>query len=299
VKAKWFVAILSLVILLVSLVACGDGEGEAEPAEEIADAAVAAYTGQDTYQFDMDISVEMDVTGVDETVEGTVTVDMNGAGDKVNRRTYTNMQISTDPPTAMEGEVEMYNIGDWVYLKTSMPGEPPTWLKWEVCLPCGGGEKLDIVGQQIDLLEDSVDVEVVDNDKVDATECYVLEVKPELEKLWEWVQEQLALQNQLPALDSDVEEVISDFVINQWIAKDTSILLKSTLDMTLTFSSSSSSSCPSCGLIPALPGESARTYDITATVMVYDVNQPANIELPPEAEDAKEGSFSVPILGPW
>jgi len=297
VKAKWFVAILILALLLVSLVACGGGEGEAGPAEEIADAAMAAYSGQDTYQFDMDMTVEMDVTGVDETVEGTVTVDMNGASDKVNGRTYTNMQTSTDPSTAMEGDVEMYNMDDWVYLRTSMPGEPPTWLKWEVCLPCGGGEKLDIVGQQVDLLEDSVGVEVIDNDTVDATECYVLEVRPELEKLWEWVQEQVALENQLPALDSGLEEVISDFAINQWIAKDTYFILKSTLDMTLTFSSSSSS-CPSCGLIPALPGESARTYDITATVMVYDVNQPVNIELPPEAEDAKEWSFPVPILGP-
>jgi hypothetical protein len=298
VKTKGLVAFLVLVILLVSLVACGGGEGEAEPAEEIADAAVAAYTEQDTYQFDMDMTVEMDVTGVDETVEGTVTVDMNGASDKVNRRTYTNMQIITVPSTAMEGDVEMYNIGDWVYLKTSIPGEPPTWLKWEVCVPCGGAEKLDIVGQQVDLLEDSVGVEVIDNDTVDATECYVLEVRPELEKLWEWVQEQVALDKQLPALEPDLEEVISDFAINQWVAKDTYFILKSTLDMTLTFSSSSSS-CPSCGLIPTLPGESARTYDITATMVVYDVNQPANIELPPEAEDAEEASFPMPILGPF
>ena len=297
-RAKWLVAILILAFLLVPAVACGGGEGEAEPAEEIADAAVAAYAEQDTYQFDMDMTVEMDVTGVDETVEGTITMDMNGASDKINRRTYTNMQTSTVPSTAMEGEVEMYKIGDWTYLKTSMPGEPPIWLKWEVCLQCGGGEKLDMVGQQVDLLGESVDVEIVDNDKLDATECYVLEVKPGLEKLWEWVQDQVALQNQLPALGSGLEGVISDFAINQWIAKDTYFILKSTLDVTLTFSSSSSS-CPSCGLIPALPGESARTYDITVTVVVYDVNQPANIELPPEAEDAKEGSLSVPILGAW
>ena len=297
-KAKWFLALIVLVILLVSLVACGGGEGEAGLAEEIADAAVAAYAEQDTYQFDIDISVEMDVAGVDETIEGTITVGMNGASDKVNRRTYTDMQTSTVPSTAVEGELEMYNMGDWVYLKAGTPGEPPIWLKWEICLQCGGGAKLDIVGQQVDLLEDFVGVEVIGTDMVGATECYVLEVRPELEKLWGWLQDQLALQNQLPALDSNLEEVISDFAVNQWIAKDTYFIHKSTLDMTLTFPSSSSS-CPSCGLIPPLLGESARTYDINATVMVYDINQPLNIELPPEAEDAKEWSFTVPILGSW
>jgi hypothetical protein len=279
VKAKRFVAILILVILLVSLVACGGGEGEAEPVEEIADAAVAAYAGLDTYRFDMDMTMEMDVTGGDDTVDGTVAVEMNSASDKVNQRAYRNMQVSADIPPAMEGEVEMYTMDDYAYLRTSMPAEPPTWLKWEICLPCGGKEKLDIVGQQADLLEDSIEVEVIDTDTLDATECYVLEVRPELEKLWEWMKEQYGIGERLPDLESDLNEVISDVSINQWIAKDTYYTLKSTIDITLT--------------------SLAWTLDITATVVVYDVNQPVNIELPPEAEDAEESGFPVPIFGPY
>jgi len=245
-------------MLLVPLVACGEGEGEAGPAEEIADAAVAAYAGLDTYRFDMDMTMEMDVTGGDDTVDGTVAVEMNSASDKVNQRTYRNMQVSADIPPAMEGEVEMYTMDDYAYLRTSMPAEPPTWLKWEICLPCGGKEKLDIVGQQADLLEDSIEVEVVDTDTLD---------------------EQYGIGERLPDLESDLNEVISDFSINQWIAKDTYFTLKSTIDITLT--------------------SLAWTLDITATVVVYDVNQPVNIELPPEAEDAEESGFPVPIFGPY
>jgi len=294
VKAGWFVAVLVLAVLLASAVACGGGGGESGPADEVADAAVAAYADLDTYQFDMDMTVEMHVTAADGTVESTLMVSMSGASDRANERKYTSMQISTDPTSNMEGCVELYYIGDQVYMKTSNPGEPPTWLKWGVCLSCGAGEKLDVVGRQMDLLKDPADVEIIDNDTVDATECYVLEVKPDPEKLWEWVKDQIALENQLPTLSVDIEDVITDFAIDQWIAKDTHLLIKSTLDMTLTFSSYIS--CPSCGLIPVLPGESSRTYGITATLMLYDVNQPVSIELPPEAEDAEEIDFAVPVL---
>ncbi len=299
-KAKGFVALLILGILLVSAVACG--EGQAGPVEEIADAAVVAYAGLDTYyQFDMDVTMEMDITTADEIVEGTVTVDMNGASDKVNGRTYLNMQVSADLPQATEMGVERYIIDDYMYVKIDVPGEPPTWMKWEICLQCGGGEKLDPVGQQVDLLKDSVDVELIGTEMVDATECYVLEVSPGLEKLWQWAQEQQGIGERLPDLESDLEQVISDFSINQWIAKDTYFTLKSTLDMTLTFSLGESSSpfpnCPACGPKLSFPGDFAMTFDITATVVVYDIEEPFTIELPPEAEDAEEGHISLPSFG--
>lgn len=296
-RVKGVVALLILVLLLMSAVACG--EGQAGAAEEIADAAVDAYAGVDTYQFDMDMTMEMDITTADESSEGVVMVDINGASDKVNRRTYINMQVSADLPQVVEGDVEMYYIDDYVYVEMSAAGEPPTWVKWKLCVPCGGGEQMDIVGQQVDLLEDFVDVELNGTDMLGATECYVVEVSPALEKLWQWVQEQQWIAERLPDLESDLEQVISDFSINQWIAKDTYFTLKSTVDMTLTFSLGASSSpfpnCPTCGQTLSLPGDFVMTFDITATVVVYDIDQPATIELPPEAEEAEEGRIQLPF----
>lgn len=297
--AKGFVAFLIVIILVVSAAACGGGEAK-EPAEEIADAAVAVYAGLDTYQFDMDMTMEIDITTAEGVVEGRVTVKVNGASDKANQKKYLNMQMSADYPEAVEEEVEQYTIDDYMYLKMDVPGEPPKWVKWKLCRPCGGGEE-DIVSQQVNLLKNATDVKHIDTETLDGTECYVLEVRPGLEKLWQWIQEQQMIGERLPNLGSDPEQVINDFSINQWIAKDTYFTLKSTLDMTLSFSLRASSllasACPSCGPIPPFPADFVRTCDITVTVVVYDINEPVTIELPPEAEGAGEVPIPVPFLG--
>lgn len=280
-KARGFVAFVVLTIVLAATFACCPGETlpPGVTVEGIVEDAIAADAELDTCQFDLDMTMDMRVTMMGETVEGTMTMDAEGAIDELNEKMYMDMvmimKMTGEPDTDMS--MERYIVDDWMYMSMTVPGEPTGWTK----APMGVGdwEKQDIAYQQIDWLLDA-EVEFLRSETVDGTECYVLKVTPDLEKLWALIQLVAGGDEELPP-GLDFGEMITDLSLEQWVAKDTYFTLKSTIDMTMTLSPET------MGLPPEL-GEFEMTYDIAMTVLIYDINEPVTIELPPEAEDAVE-----------
>jgi len=166
----------------------------------------------------------------------------------------------------------MYLVGDWMYMKMEMPGLPPeimgTWFKMQMTDVELGDlwEQQNIAGQQFDLLADFTDVELLGTEMVNGVECYKLQVTPDIETLWAWAQMQEGMEGLDPGLDP--EEVITDFSYVLWVAKDTYFTVKTVVEMTMT-----------------VEGES---MGMAVTVLVFDINEPVTIELPPEAEAAEE-----------
>ena len=284
-------SVLSLVaILLLSTltIACGGEEEEATPtptptvevtAEEIRDRTIAAYDELETYELDMDMVMEMRISAMGQSARVTMTMDCEGAADEVNRQ----MRLDMEMDMAMTGEApqhmrtEMYIVDDYVYMNIVAPGEPPGWVKF--ALPEGYWEEMDILQQQVNILVD-VEADLVGTEIVDGTECYVLDVEPNLEELWAMLELGGAVEGLPPGLD--FEQLITDFSLTQWVAKDTFFSPKgsASIEMVLT--------PESLGIPPEMAEDFDAVVDIEMTILQRNINEPVTIELPPGAEEAEE-----------
>ena len=76
-----------------------------------------------------------------------------------------------------------------------------------------------------------------------------------------------------------LQEMFQSFSVKQWVAKDTHLLVKAEIDVTLE-------------LTPEAMGlreeEGILTMDIATTSLLHSYNQPVSIVLPKEAEEAVE-----------
>jgi len=252
-------------------------------AEEIRDEAIAAEAELDTCQFDMDMTMDMRIVMDGETFDSAMVIDVEGAIDKPNEEMYMDMTMIMEMTGEedMEMSMALYIVEDWMYAGQEMPGEPATWLK--MLMPEGMWEQIseqyDIVAQHLDVLL-GVEVQLVGTETVDGTECYVLEVIPSMEELWALMQLAGAGEGLPPGLD--FEELITDFSIRYWIAKDTYFTLKSAVELTMVLAPED------LGIPPELAGEFDATADMSMTGIMHHFNEAVSIELPPEAEAAEE-----------
>ncbi len=286
-EVRRFIALIALSILLVAAVACGTTEGPAETstpvsgvtAEQIRDQTIAALGELVTCQFEMTMTMDMSVAPEGETTDFLMAVNANGAMDRPIENMYMDIDMTFEIPGVqhMEMSTEAYIVEDWFYMGTEVPPAPATWTK----TPLTGEEweEQDIASQQLDLLLD-VEVELVGTEAVDGTECYVLELTPDMEKLLALLQWSGA-KGGLPP-DLDLEEVLTDFSVMQWIAKDTYLTRKTTVNLTMAFTPES------LGITPEPGGEFDATADMAITIIMHHINQPVTIYLPPEAADAEE-----------
>ena len=257
-------------VLLIAGVACKEtggstGGGGAQPpngggmtASEIMDAAMAAAeTEFDTYRFIM--TMVMTVMGEE------VTMDATGAVDEVNQEMYMNMDMDMGELGTMTSDA--YIVDDWMYMRMEMLGIDTGWIKTQLTEDMW--EQQDLSGQQLDLLAEFATVELLGTETVSGIECYKVSVVPDMNKLWDWAMAQEGMDG--IDMGYDVEEMIDDFTIIVWIAKDTYYSVKTYIDMTMT-----------------IEGE---TTTMTMTMTLYGFNNPVYISLPAEAQDAVEMSF--------
>ncbi len=282
---------ISLVLIIaLSFVACtGGDEGEAglPSAQEIIDGVIEAQDDIRTYQFDVDMTMDMAFEVEDEAFEQDMAMGFSGALDLENRQMIMDMTMSTEMfEEALEISAEMYIIGDMVYTMVEDPETGSMWEKsemtpefWEEV-----NQYINQVEPQMELLE-VVQVEVIGSEKVGGVDCYVLQLTPDMEQLWQLAMQQSGVTGELVLPDIGEEflrEAFKNFSVKQWVAKDTYFLTKVEMYMAIE-------------LTPEALGypeeEGLMTMDITMNLLAYNYNQPVSIELPPEAEEAVE----VPI----
>lgn len=153
----------------------------------------------------------------------------------------------------------MYVVDGWQYTRMEMPGMPSYWQKSRVSED--DLEKRDITT----LVTDFSEVELLGSEMVNGTECYKLRVTPDTERLWQWSQTLEGTEGLDPTLSP--EEVISDFSLIVWVAKDTYFPAKISVEITMT-----------------IEGEA---MGMVMTMLIHHINEPVTIELPPEAEAAE------------
>ena len=277
---KKIMAVSLALVMVLSFAAC-DGE-ESLLAQEIVDGAMEAQSNIKTCQMDMDMLMDMTGEAMGESLDMTMDIIARGAMDIENNQMQMDMVVTMAMlGEVMDVEMEVYLIGDTMYTMTDMLGMGPTWMKsempggtWEETAEQWGGPNT-----YVELLE-LAEIEITGSEIVNGVDCYVVEVTPDMEKLWELAGQQTELTGGMPDIDEEfLDEAFKNYSVKEWIAKDTYLLVKAEIEMAMEVD-------PEAMGIPGGDGEIA--MDMTISMLVYDYNEPVSIELPPGAEDAVE-----------
>ncbi len=274
---------VSLVLVMIpSLVACTTGEEELTSAQEIIDGVINSLDDIRTYQFDTDMTIDMAGEAEGEAFEGTMVMDSSGAFDLENRqmRMDTTMSLAMIGEDEMEMGTEMYLIGDMMYMLMEYPEMEPMWMKSEV--PEEYWEEMNQVESEVELLK-AAQGELIGSEMVGGIDCYVLQLTPDLEHLWQFYIQQAQVTGEVPDItEESLREIFQSFSVKQWIAKGTYFLTKAEIDMAMEFTPEEMGYPEEEGIM---------TMDIAMSFLGYDYNQPVSIVLPPEAEEAIEASM--------
>lgn len=283
---KKIVALSLLLVVVLSFTACG--EAGLPSAQEIIDGVIESFDNIRTYQFDMDVT--MDVAGESEggAVGSTMTIANSGTLDLENVQMRVDIAVNSSTVAPEEDDqemrVELYIIDGMMYTMPEAPEEEPMWMKQEV--PPEAWENLKaIVGLETykELIE-TVQVEVIGSEKVKGVDCYLLQLTPKMAQLW-----QIAMQpigggvfegGILPSVPEEfLQEVFRSFSVRQWIAKDTYFLMKVKIDIVI-------ESTPELMDYLEDEAEGEMIIELTISLLAYNYNLPVSIVLPQEAEEA-------------
>jgi len=290
------------VIVVVALVAvamfAGCIEEERMSTAEIKAMALATAENIDTYTFDMNMTQKRLISNETGEVEMTTLSTGNGVVDNLNKKMKLGMTMTMEMPDEAKmpetGEMkrDMYFINNTLYTKMDMgiPEKPAQWTKME--MPEGYEEfweSQNQVDQQMELLNVS-EVELLEDEKVNDVDCYVLKLTPDIEKYWDIMMKQGGMSELMQSLrqnDSfDIGEMIKEMSLKYWIAKDTKFPMKTEMQIKMTMNSAD---------IPETEEEFTMTIDQRTDMVFYDYNEPVTIELPKEAESAAEYPMSPPL----
>ncbi len=278
--------ILPLVLVLIlsfAFVGCGEKETlTPEQIDQLVANVTSALEDTETYQFDMDMVMTMDVTGG--TQPGAITMDATGDGamSLVDQRMKMTMTMTMDIPGMGEEtmEQESYLVGGWMYIRQTMAGMDLGWMKME--MPEGMWETQDQLDQQIEFLTqgDLSMVEFLGSEKVAGVDCYVLEVTPDMVDLANYLSQQQGIEGLTPSDLTKLVVAIKQFSIKEWLAKDSGLCMKASNHILMEMTPE---------LLDLAPGDFEKmAADMDIEMTFRDYNKPVAIILPPEAMDAQE-----------
>ena len=286
------IAGLIAVVAIVAVAMCaGCVEEERVSTAEIKEMVLATAESIDTYKFDMDITQKTLISNETGEMEMTTLSTGNGVVDNLNKKMKLGMTMTmempeeAEMPETMEMKMDVYFINNTMYTKMDMgiPEMPAQWTKME--MPEGYEEfweSQNQVDQQMELLKVS-EMELLEDEKVNDVDCYVLKLTPDIEKYWDIVMKQEGMselmQNLQQNVSFDIGEMIKEMSLKYWIAKDTKFPMKTEMQIKMVMSSEDLN-------IPETEEEFTMTMDQRTDMVFYDYNKPVTIELPKEAESA-------------
>ncbi len=271
-----------VLLLLALIVAFFAGCVEEEPsAEELKSMMIESVDKIDTYRFTMGSEQTTSVINHSETDEAlktmTFTTQSDGSGviDMAIPAMEMTMTTTTEVPDEepIVQETDMYMINDTMYLKvegnwTTMPG-----------IPAEAWDKQNMAKAQTELYNSS-DFELMGSEKVNGEKAYKLKVIIDADTFTRVMDEQMG--SMMPVQFMNFSELFKDSEMEQiiWISKESKLPLKAEIEMKMSLTPEA------LGIPRELVGDINMEMDIRSTVTYSDYNEPVEIVLPPEAENA-------------
>jgi len=249
--------------------------------QEIVDKSIAAGSELSSYTFDMEIDMTME--GIPGNNPGNFVIKGNadGAMDISNNKMRTTMVMDVDIPGLGKQAVpvDYYLIDEWMYMKTDLPVVGPKWMKMQI--DSGMMASQDQLTQQLEMLKNAVSVEVTGKEEIDNVSCYVIELNPDMEQISQWLNslQQSTNMQSMDMSDIDLEKLIKSMSIKEWVDENSFMLMKADVEMFLSMSPEDfGADAQDMGQI---------NMNINETIRIQNHNQPVEIVLPPEAQQAQ------------
>ena len=242
---KLLIAVISLVILLsFPLLGCQTAIVETitspPSVEEIVGNAVNYLTNITTLEFDVDLTVDIAGEENGETVDASMVSKITGAVNVISKDGKVEMSVTLDSPgeATIEADMDMYFVDDTMYTLMEIPtlGNISMWVKSDIPPEMHG--QMTQVEDQVDLLRLS-EVKLIGTETVAGKVCYVLELVPNPDALWEFVSQRMAATGvPVPTLEEEtiIRDIARNYSAKQWIAIDNFLLCKAEMDMEMTIS---------------------------------------------------------------
>jgi hypothetical protein len=240
--------------------------------DEIRAKAMDAIGNINSYSFSM--TLDMDLSEQNGKFINQVS-DISGSMDKINKKMRLRMtliqRLESSQVKEVKSSAEIYVDGDNMWMKTDAAGMSKDWQKQAT--PAALWEKQDIINQQKKLLE-TAGMSLSGLDKVRDTDCYLLDISPDIETLWKSVKSQIGYQSASGGPQGiDPREILRDMSVKTWIARDTFLPLKIQEAMTMTLR-------PEDLGVQVMSGNSAMTMKLILDLTASDYNRPVSLEPP-------------------
>ena len=134
-----------------------------------------SYVQINSYRFLMNMDIETNMGGS----EMKMSANANGAVNVLDKKMM--MEMSSAIPGANDMELLYYVIGESIYMKMDYFGSEQ-WMKMNFSDYNVSWDTYDQMNMQIDLL-DYGEVERLNDETIDNTDCYVLKIIPDIDKL--------------------------------------------------------------------------------------------------------------------
>jgi hypothetical protein len=265
----------ALLILPVVLTGC---EREVS-AQEVADNVISAYPKVNTFRMDMDMTMMMDLDTGSDQMEMEITGNFSSSVDISGQKMMMNMYMSADIPEMGKQNIseEMYLVDRQAYMKLSVLGIE-RWMKMDFADKLW--ESQNQLAQQVEFLKEAYQITKLDDETIDGTKCYVLQIEPDMTTLFDWVlSQQQELFSEFDLSQIDYSNIFKDISLKEWVAKETYLPVKAEIQITME-------------ILPQDFGAGedetgSVNIDIQAQIKYYDYGKPVIIELPQEALDAE------------
>ncbi len=249
--------VMSVLLFGTVIPGCKGAEEKAPAAKEIVEAAIEAVTQLNTYRFRTADYMDMVTEGTGQT--GVWKIEIEGAVDEAGRKMLKSIQFNfKEQGATSRSSMDIYLVGGWAYIKS----DDNSWDRSQSSEDYW--EQQDAMSQQLGLLTKLAPVELLGTETVNGVESYKLQLKPEKRAVWSWIVSQGWSQILEGHKQEFTADIVSDYLILQWVAKDTHFLVKSAMEITMRID--------------------ADTIVYSTTVLMQDFNMSVTIELPPGAK---------------
>jgi hypothetical protein len=292
------ISITLITILSVILVGCGEKSAspstttqtgaltpsptEAGPtAEEIAAASLSALEKITTLKAGTVFSMTLDVSGGSHPGSTTLQENGNNSVDVPAKMMSGQTDITVDiPPQAnLKISTEVYCADGWLYAKTSAPLLANQWYKMK--LTEDQWNKQSGLSNVSGFLQSAVKIELAGSQTINGTNCYVLNVTPDLAALTDWIQQ--AVQGQQTGVDLsniDLAKTFKSFSVKEWVSKVDKLPVQQQITIVAEITPSDFTATNT--------DFDKLDLNVNGTITYSDYGQPVNIVVPPDALNAQQ-----------
>jgi hypothetical protein len=276
-KKYIFSAFAAALVFSASLSGCA----QKVSAQEITNRTLEAFPGVNTVRMSMQSTFDTASAGSSSSFTMSTTQSMTAEiqTSPPAMHAIMNISLNTSPLGNLNVSTTLYLIESWMYASTNLTGSVNAWTKYQ--LKPEDWTSQNQLEQQAEFLKSAVQVSLVGSEKVEGVECFVLDVKPDLVALSEFMnaQESGSGVDGIDFSRFDLVKIFKTYSIKEWVAKDNYLLQKAEMKVVMDLSQQE--------VMPTSSAEKA-TFTIKSTIYFHDYNKPVNITLPPEALAAKE-----------